>query len=193
MYMRPVLVVFTAMSLILGVAYPIAVTGAAKVLFPKQADGSLVYQNEKVVGSALLAQPFRQDVYFWGRMPSNAKDPHNSMASGGANLSASNLALLQESKVRLTALADNQKGEKQIPSDLITHSGSGLDPQIGLSAAQYQVARVAAARGWDTKVVQDVLDNTVENNVTTGFVPLVNVLVLNQALDQLSIKMKPVK
>lgn len=188
MYMRPVLVIFTAMSLILGVAYPVAVTGVANIFFPKQAEGSLVYENNKIIGSALLAQPFQQNYDFWGRMPNDSKAPYNSMASGGANLSASSPLLVQESKRRLRLLTHNQTEKMPIPNELITHSASGLDPQISLNAARFQVARVAKARGIDEKVVLKMVEEKTENNITTGFVPLVNVLILNQSLDNLNLK-----
>ncbi len=182
MLMRPLLTVFVGLSLVLGVAYPVVVTGAAQTLFPKEAMGSLLMNQQQVLGSKLLAQPFERPENFWGRLPSNAQDPNNSMASGGANLAATNPILKQEVQAKLALFSDKQQ---EISADLLSHSASGLDPQIGLLAATQQIERVAVARHLPVEVVTKLVMEHTEKSSKTGFVPLVNVVALNVALNQL--------
>jgi K+-transporting ATPase ATPase C chain len=173
-------VVMTALT---GVVYPYAVTGVAQVTFPDQANGSLIERDGKVIGSSLIAQGFASDKYFHPR-PSAAGNGYDATSSSGSNLGPTSKALID----RVTAsVKDLQKTSDQpIPVDLVTTSGSGLDPDITPAGATYQVARVAKARGLSTEQVQGLVDDQIQGR-QLGFIgePHVNVLSLNLALDQL--------
>lgn len=146
-YLRPSLVMLILLTLITGIAYPLLTTGLSQLLFSGAANGSLLYQGDKVVGSALIGQNFTKPEYFWGRPSATGDSAYNAMASAGSNLAATNPALdkaIAERAAQLRLANPAMKGP--IPVDLLTASGSGLDPQISLAAAQYQLARVAAAR-----------------------------------------------
>jgi len=185
--LRPLLVLFVALSLITGLVYPLVVTGLARSLFPWQAGGSLILQDGKPVGSALIGQNFADPGHFWGRLSATTPMPYNATSSGGSNLGPLNPALLDAVKARIEALRAADPGNTApVPVDLVTASGSGLDPDISPAAARYQVARVARARGLDAGRVQALVAAHTEGRVW-GFIgePRVNVLRLNLALDTL--------
>jgi K+-transporting ATPase ATPase C chain len=168
------------MTLITGVAYPLLVTAFAQVLFPDQANGSLLLQDKKVVGSSLIGQPFSDPKYFRGRPSATSPMPYNGAASSGSNQGPTNPALHDAVKERITALG----GHKPVPADLVTASGSGLDPHISPAAAEYQVARVSKARGVpQDKVRALVAQHTEGRQLGILGEPRVNVLRLNLALD----------
>ena len=184
---RPALVLFVVLSLVTGLAYPLAVTGLAQVLFPDQANGSLVKAKGVVVGSALIGQPFSQPGHFWSRPSATAPDPYNAAASSGSNLGPSNPALAEAVAARIAALRAADPGNHSaVPVDLVTASASGLDPHISRAAADYQVNRVARAQGLPPELVQALVAEHTEGTLL-GFLgePRVNVLRLNLALDAL--------
>ncbi|WP_246767139.1 potassium-transporting ATPase subunit KdpC, partial [Bordetella pertussis] len=149
--LRAALVIFLALSVLVGLLYPLATTGVARLLWPFQAGGSLLEQDGRVVGSALIGQSFTDPRYFWGRPSATAPMPYNAAASGGSNLGPANPALAQAVRARIAALRAADPGNPApIPVDLATASGSGLDPHISPAAAGYQAARVARARGLPT-------------------------------------------
>ena len=184
--LRPALVLFTALSLLTGIAYPLLVTLASQLLFPAQAGGSLVLTNNgKVVGSAPIGQDFSQPRYFWGRPSATADKPYNGVASGGSNLGPLNPALLAAVKARVAALRAADPGNTApVPVDLVTSSASGLDPEISRGAADFQAARVARVRGLPAAAVQALVDRHTRG-AWLDFVgeARVNVLALNLALD----------
>jgi K+-transporting ATPase ATPase C chain len=184
---RPALVLFAVLSLVTGLAYPLAVTGLAQVLFPDQANGSLVKAKGVVVGSSLIGQPFSQPGHFWSRPSATAPDPYNAAASSGSNLGPSNPALAEAVAARIAALRAADPGNHSaVPVDLVTASASGLDPHISRAAADYQVNRVARALGLPPQRVQALVAEHTEGTLL-GFLgePRVNVLRLNLALDAL--------
>ena len=184
---RPALVLFAVLSLVTGLVYPLAVTGLAQVLFPDQANGSLVKAKGVVVGSALIGQPFSQPGHFWSRPSATAPDPYNAAASSGSNLGPSNPALAEAVAARIAALRAADPGNHSaVPVDLVTASASGLDPHISRAAADYQVNRVARALGLPPQRVQALVAEHTEGTLL-GFLgePRVNVLRLNLALDAL--------
>lgn len=185
--LRPALILLTLLSILMGVVYPLAVTGAAQVLFPAQAAGSLVLRDGKPVGSALIGQSFAAPRYFWGRPSATSPTPYNASASGGSNLGPLNPALTDAVKARVAALREADPGNTApVPVDLVTSSASGLDPHISPAAAHYQVARVARERKLAVERVQAVVDGMVEKPLL-GILgePRVNVLRLNLALEAL--------
>ena len=191
---RPAIVILLALTLITGLAYPLAITGIAGVLFPYQAQGSLVRRGDTVVGSAIIGQQFASDRYFHGRpSATTAPDPadptksvpapYNAANSGGSNLGPSNKALIDRVQGDIAALKKDNPSDP-IPPDLVTTSGSGLDPDISPEAALFQVPRVAKARN----MPEDRLRQIVNEHVEARFLgllgePRVNVLALNMALD----------
>jgi potassium-transporting ATPase KdpC subunit len=189
--LRAAAVSLAALTIITGIAYPLIVTGIAQAAFPSQANGSLIVQNGKAVGSRLIGQTFDDPRYFWGRLSAtvdaNSKAlPYNAGASGASNLGPTNPALVDEVKGRLDALAAADPVAKDpVPIDLVTSSGSGLDPDISPAAALYQVHRVAKARGLDEEQVRALVDSHTQGR-TLGILgePRVNVLDLNLALDR---------
>lgn len=185
--LRPVLVVFTALTLATGIVYPLLVTGMAQVLFRSAASGSIVERNGRAIGSALLGQPFSSPRYFWGRPSATGPQPYNGGASTGSNQAATNPALAAAVSSRVAALRAADLGNTApVPVDLVTAAGSGLDPHISLAGAEYQVARVARVRGLDEARVRSVIQAVAEGR-TFGILgePRVNVLALNLALDAL--------
>jgi potassium-transporting ATPase KdpC subunit len=194
---RPAIVVLLALTVITGLAYPLAITGIAEVIFPRQAQGSLIERDGKVVGSALIGQEFKSDRYFHGRpSATTAPDPndstktvpapYNAANSGGSNLGPSNKALID----RVQGDLDNLRKENPsatVPADLVTTSASGLDPDISPEAAYFQVPRVAKARGLTEDRVRTLVTGMIEDRFL-GVLgePRVNVLLLNLALDRLS-------
>lgn len=180
---RPAIVMIGLFTLLLGVAYPLAVTGVAQIAFPSQADGSLIRNAEgQVIGSALVGQPFAEARYLHPR-PSAAGDGYDASASSGSNLGPLNADLAARIKTDADAIRADT-GATAIPADAVTTSASGLDPHISPAYARLQAARVAQARGVDVTAVQQVIDRNTEGAVL-GFIgqPRVNVLLTNRALD----------
>ena len=184
---RPAIVMIVAMTVITGLAYPLGMTGIAQILFPRQANGSLIEKNGKPVGSALIGQQFDAPYYFWGRVSATTPNPYNAQNSGGSNLGPTNPALVDEVKGRIAALHDaDPSNATPVPVDLVTSSGSGLDPDITPAAAAYQAARVAKARGLTLDQVDGlVAQNTSGRQLGIFGEPRVNVLRLNLALDEI--------
>jgi potassium-transporting ATPase KdpC subunit len=184
-HVRAAVVSLAALTILTGVIYPLVVTGIAQVVFPYQANGSLLVKNGKVVGSALIGQPFDDPRYFWGRPSATSPYPYNAGASSGSNLSPTNPALVKTVQDRVDALrAADPDTKAPVPVDLATASGSGLDPHISPAAALFQVNRVAKARNLERAAVQSLVDKYTEGR-QWGFLgePRVNVLALNLALD----------
>jgi len=190
---RPALVLLVLMTVLTGLVYPLAVTGIASVLLPYQAGGSLIEKDGKVIGSALIGQNFNDPRYFHGR-PSATTDtdlndpsktvpaPYNAANSGGSNAGPTSKALIERVKADVQAAAKESNG--RVPVDLVTTSGSGLDPDITPAAAEFQIARVASARNLPTERVRDLVARATESRVLGIFgEPRVNVLKLNMALD----------
>jgi potassium-transporting ATPase KdpC subunit len=183
--LKPAVMILVWLSLITGIAYPLAVTGIAQLIFPAQANGSLVVRGGKPVGSSLIGQPFDDPKYFWGRLSATAPHGYNAGASSGSNLGPLNPSLHAATKARIDALREADPGNTApVPVDLATASGSGLDPHISPAAALYQVSRVAKARGVDPAEVRRLVGRHIEGR-QLGILgePRVNVLRLNLALD----------
>lgn len=182
--LRPTLVLFVALSLLTGIAYPFAVTGIAKLAFPSQAAGSLIEQGGKVVGSALIGQSFSDPKNFWGRPSATTPMANNAANSSGSNQGPLNPALIDAVKGRVDALRSADPDNKAaVPVDLVTASASGLDPEISVAGALYQASRVAKARGLPLAEVQTLIEQNTEGQLF-GFIgePRVNVLKLNLAI-----------
>ena len=186
--LRPTLVSLLLLTLITGVAYPLLVTGIAQTAFHRQAKCSLIVNNGHPIGSDVLGQPFDDPKYFWGRPSATTPYPYNAAASSGSNLGPTNPALLAAVQARIDALrAADPSNTQSIPVDLVTASASGLDPHISLAAAEYQVARVARARGLDKAAVRQLVAQHTEGRTFDLLgEPCVNVLELNLALNALS-------
>ena len=186
--LRSALVLFALLTALTGLAYPAAVTGLARLLFPSQTQGSLVRVDDRVAGSALLGQPFRDARYFWGRPSATAPFAYNAAASAGSNHGPSNPALHDAVRSRIEALRAADPGnDAPVPVDLVTASGSGLDPHVSPAAALYQASRVARARGLEEGRVRELVAQYTEAR-SLGVLgePRVNVLLVNLALDRLA-------
>lgn len=184
---RPALVLLALLTAVTGVLYPLAVTGLANLAFPKQAAGSMVFRDGRVVGSRLIGQAFDAPRFFWGRPSATRPVPYNAAASSGSNLGPLNPALVAAVKARIAALrAADPTATGPVPVDLVTASASGLDPHISPAAAEYQVSRVARARDLDPQTVRALVRAHTEGR-TFGLLgePRVNVLELNLALEAL--------
>ena len=185
--LRPAIISIAIFTLLTGILYPLLITGIAQLIFPHQANGSLIVQNGQVVGSQLIGQQFDEQRYFWGRLSATSPYPYNAASSAGSNLGPTNPALSVEVKARIAALKAADPGnDAPIPVDLVTSSGSGLDPDISVAAALYQVPRIAKARGLSEDVVRKLVDQHIQGQ-QFGVLgePRVNVLELNLALDEI--------
>jgi potassium-transporting ATPase KdpC subunit len=184
--LRPLLVLFAVLTLLTGLAYPLLVTVAGRVLFPDQVSGSLLTRDGTLVGSSLIGQSFKDPKYFWGRVSATTPMPNNGAASGASNLGPTNPALLDNVRARIEALkAVDPDNPLPIPVDLVTASASGLDPHVSPAAALYQVTRVAHRRRMDAVKLRELVLAHVEGRQWGIFgEPRVNVLLLNMALDR---------
>jgi K+-transporting ATPase ATPase C chain len=183
---RPAVSLLLLMTILLGIVYPLLITGVAKVTFPRQAEGSLIYQDGKLIGSTLIGQSFTDPKYFWGRPSATAPQPYNGVASSGSNLGPLNPALLDAVKANAKALHDADPENRQpIPVDLVTASASGLDPEISTAGALFQAARVARARNLPLAQVEALI-KAHEQGRLFGLIGerRINILELNFALDQ---------
>lgn len=182
---RPLVTIFVVLTLATGLAYPAVMTLIGQAVFPSQANGSLIEQDGKVVGSVLIGQSFDAPKYFWGRLSATSPMPYNAAGSGGSNLGPLNPSLAAQAKARIAALRDAGTDMSQaVPVDLVKASASGLDPEISPAAAAYQIARVAKARSLPVgTVAQLVAANTAGRQFGVLGEPRVNVLRLNLALD----------
>jgi K+-transporting ATPase ATPase C chain len=186
-YFRTSVVTLALFTLLTGLAYPAAVTGIAQLIFPRQANGSLMIRDGRVIGSELIGQSFNRPEYFWSRPSATSPFPYNAAASSGSNLGVTNPALEKAILTRINALQSADPGNlSPIPVDLVTASASGLDPHISVAAAFYQVPRVARKRNLSEGQVRQLVEETIEGR-QLGFLgePRVNVLKLNLALDGL--------
>lgn len=185
---RPALTLLGLFTVLTGLLYPVLVTGVAQLVFPHAANGSLVQEGEQVLGSELIGQPFDDVRYFWSRPSATAPSPYNAAASTGSNLGPMNPALTDAVTARIAALRAADPAQKaSVPVDLITASGSGLDPHVSPAAALYQVARVAKARHLPAERLRELVTTHTEGR-DFGVLgePRVNVLALNRALDAIS-------
>jgi potassium-transporting ATPase KdpC subunit len=185
---RQCVVLFIAMTVLTGILYPLAATGLAQAMFHAKANGSLVEKDGKTIGSTLIGQAFSEPRYFWGRPSATAPNPNNGASSSGSNQGPTNPALTDAVKQRIDALKQvDPSNDAAVPVDLVTASGSGLDPEISPAAAEYQVARVAHVRNLDPgKVRELVAANTQGRQFGVLGEPRVNVLALNLALDRMA-------
>ncbi len=183
--LKPAVIIFTLLSILTGIIYPLVVTGIAQVAFPSKANGSIVVKDGRAVGSELIGQSFTDPKYFWGRPSATTGFPDNAMASGGSNLGPTNPALADAVKARAAALIAADPGNRlPVPVDLLTASGSGLDPHISPAAAMYQAGRVARLRGLSEDKVKELISrNTEERWLGLLGEERVNVLKLNLELD----------
>lgn len=185
-HLRPALTMLLLMTVLTGVVYPLTVTGLAQLFFQEQANGSVIVREDKVIGSNLIGQYFDKPEYFWTRPSATTPFPYNAAASGGSNLGPANPVLIEAVKARVIALRAADPGnDVTIPVDLVTSSGSGLDPHISPAAAFYQLRRVARARGIEESVLRDlVAQHTQGRQLGVLGEPRVHVLLLNLALDE---------
>jgi len=183
---RQSIAMLALMTALTGIAYPLVVTGLAQLVFPRTANGSVIERAGKPAGSALIGQPFSDPRYFWSRPSATTPFAYNAASSGGSNLGPTNPALTDEVRQRIDALRAADPGNTTpVPVDLVTASGSGLDPHISPAAAEYQVARVARVRGMSADAVRKLVAGATEGR-QLGVLgePRVNVLALNLALDR---------
>jgi potassium-transporting ATPase KdpC subunit len=183
--LRPAVVLLLVLTALTGLIFPLALTAVAGLVFPRQAEGSLLLRDGRAVGSHLVGQPFSAPRYFWGRLSATRPVPFDASASSGSNLGPLNPTLLEAARARIAALRAADPGARgPVPVDLVTASGSGLDPHVSPAAAEYQVARVARARGLTPAAVRDAIRRHSEGR-TFGLLgePRVNVLEVNLELD----------
>lgn len=187
---KPAVLIFIALTIITGVVYPLLATVIARGIFPDKADGSLIYRNGKPVGSALIGQSFEDPLYFWGRPSATASEPNNAAASSGSNYGPMNPSYIETVRARIAVLASADSSNRSpVPVDLVTASGSGLDPDISPAGAEYQLLRIARLRGLSEAVMRDL----VRRHTSGRFLgiwgePVVHVLELNIALDDMAKK-----
>lgn len=187
-HLRPALVLLGLFTVLTGLVYPAVTTGVAQLLLPHQANGSLIVRDGRVVGSELIGQPFSQSAYFWSRPSATGPVAYNAAWSSGSNLGPTDPALAEAVAQRVAALrATDSTRTEPVPVDLVTASGSGLDPHISPAAAAYQVGRVARARGRTAAEIRALVDRHTKGRAL-GFIgePRVNVLLLNLALDRVA-------
>lgn len=186
-HLKPAIILIVLFTLLLGLLYPLAVAGIAQLAFPTQANGSLIEKDGTVIGSALIGQPFTDPAYFWARPSATSPTPYNAAASSGSNYGPLNDSLTAAVQARILALqAADPTNTLPIPVDLVTASGSGLDPHISPAAALYQLSRVARERGLSEERLQQLItDHTQERFWGLLGEPTVNVLQLNLALDEI--------
>jgi potassium-transporting ATPase KdpC subunit len=186
-YIRPSISLLFVMTMLLGVVYPLAITGLARVVFPSQAAGSLIHRGNVLVGSTLIGQSFSDSKYFWGRPSATAPQPYNGLGSGGSNLGPLNPALLDKVAAQVRLLHDaDPDNTRPVPVDLVTASASGLDPEISPAAAEYQASRVARLRNLPLTTVQSLITQHQKRALFDVLGEArVNVLELNLALDSL--------
>jgi K+-transporting ATPase ATPase C chain len=184
---RPAVSLLALMTILLGIVYPMVIAGVAKIAFSRQAEGSLIYHDGKLIGSELIGQSFSDPKYFWGRPSATTPQPYNGLASTGSNLGPLNPALIDAVKANAKALHDADPDNRQpIPVDLVTASASGLDPEVSPAAVEYQAARVAGARHLELAQVEALIQAHVQERLF-GIIGerRINVLELNLALDRL--------
>jgi K+-transporting ATPase ATPase C chain len=187
---KSAILMFVILSLLTGIFYPAFITGAVYIFFPHQATGSMLYRNNKLLGSALIGQEFTDPKYFWGRISETSPVAYNSSSSSGSNLGPSNPALIEKVKARIRALKEfDPDNTNPVPIDLVTSSASGLDPHISIAGAYYQIPRVARMRSLTEDMVKAIV-NRHTNGRIFGLIgePVVNVLELNLELDSIKIK-----
>jgi K+-transporting ATPase ATPase C chain len=186
-YIRPSISLLFVMTMLLGVVYPLAITGLARAVFPSQAAGSLIHRGNVLVGSSLIGQSFSDPKYFWGRPSATAPQPYNGLASGGSNLGPLNPALLDKVAAEVKRLHDaDPDNTRPVPVDLVTASASGLDPEISPAAAEFQASRVARRRNLPLTTVQSLITQHQKRALFDVLGEArVNVLELNLALDSL--------
>lgn len=184
--LRTATIMLAAMTLLTGLLYPLAITGAGQLLFPHQANGSLIESGGRVTGSELIGQPFDDPKYFWGRPSATGPHPYNAASSSGSNLATGNQTQLAAIADRVTALKKGDPENREpVPADLVTASGSGLDPHISPAAARYQIGRVSKARRMSQETVRKLVEeHTTGRQIGILGEPSVNVLLLNMALDR---------
>ena len=181
---KQAILIFIVLSIITGIIYPLFITGIAQVFFRNQANGNLIYQNGKPVGSALIGQVFNDPKYFWGRISATSPVSFNAASSSGSNLGPTNPVLIEAVKARIKALKSFDPNSNLIPVDLVTSSASGLDPHISLAAAYYQAGRIARLRGLSQDTIKILIVKHTSGRLF-GLIgePVVNVLELNLALE----------
>jgi len=183
--LRTATLLLLAITVLTGVIYPLVVTGVAQLLFPKQSNGSLFRENDQVLGSELIGQAFVSPRYFWSRLSATSPVPYNGNSSGGSNFGPLNQELKKSVDARIKELSGTEPLNKPVPVDLVTASGSGLDPHISPAAAEFQVSRIAKARNLSEEVVRElVVQHTEGRQFGVLGEPRVRVLRLNIALDQ---------
>jgi len=191
---KQAILIFLVLSIITGIIYPLFITGIAQLFFRNQANGSLIYQNGKPVGSVLIGQAFNNPRYFWGRISATSPVSFNAVSSSGSNLGPTNPALVEAVKARINALKLADPGSNLIPVDLVTSSASGLDPHISLAAAYYQTPRIGRLRGLSEDTIKAFIAKYTSGRLF-GIIgePVVNVLELNLALDAYLSAGKPIR
>ena len=189
-HLKIVILFLVVMTIITGLIYPLVITGIAQIAFHRQANGSLITENGVTAGSELIGQPFSDPRYFWGRLSATAAFPYDASLSSGSNYGPANPALLKAVQTRLDALKAVDPGNNlPVPVDLVTFSGSGLDPDISVAAARYQSARVARYRALSQGAINALIDQSTEGRQFGIFgEPRVNVLKLNLALDKIQLR-----
>ena len=189
-YLRQALISLVILTLLTGVIYPLFIYGIGTVFFSNQANGSLIEKDGQIIGSSLIGQQFSQAKYFWSRPSATSGNSYNGLASGGSNLGPLNPQLVSNVQARTIALESNNPDHKPIPVDLVTASGSGLDPEISLAGAEFQIPRIAQARNVKPEQIQQLINQAAEYPLF-GLIgeARVNVLKLNLALDQLSLNL----